>query len=272
MSHESRVGYDSERWGRALEPFRVHPERAGVFVDFDGTLSDIVFIPSDARPVEGARAALDALADKLALLAIVSGRSARQLVDWLGDEVEIWGTHGAERAHSGVLEVAEVVRPYLSMMEQVKTKAAAEVAHLGIPGVIIEDKGSMIGLHFRAAEDRPRAQEALAGLAQRLATEYGLRQAGGRLAYELRPPVELSKADVVLRRARECELAACMFIGDDRVDLPGFDALDELEREGIHAVRVAVDSAEAPAELLERADLVLPGPLAVVGFLEQIAA
>jgi len=35
-----------------------NPDRAGVFLDFDGTVSEIVEMPSDARPVEGAREVL----------------------------------------------------------------------------------------------------------------------------------------------------------------------------------------------------------------------
>jgi len=41
---------------------------------------------------------------------------------------------------------------------------------------------------------------------------------------------------------------------------------------GVHAVRVAVASAEAPGELLERADVVLDGPPAVVALIEALSA
>jgi hypothetical protein len=41
--------------------------------------------------------------------------------------------------------------------------------------------------------------------------------------------------------------------------------------QGVHALRVAVASDEAPADLLARADLVLDGPLAVVAFLRRLA-
>ena len=92
------------------------------------------------------------------------------------------------------------------------------------------------------------------------------------MAFELRPPAEFTKAAVVLDRARELGVASAAFVGDDRVDLPGFDALDVLRDEGIHTVRVAVDSAEAPPELLERADLVVKGPGGVVELLDGLSA
>jgi hypothetical protein len=47
--------------------------------------------------------------------------------------------------------------------------------------------------------------------------------------------------------------------------------LDRLRDEGVHTMRVAVDSPEAPPELLERADLVVDGPPGVVEFLDALS-
>ena len=63
-----------------------------------------------------------------------------------------------------------------------------------------------------------------------------------------------------------------MFVGDDVVDLPAFDALDELARKGLTTLRVAVRSSEAPEELLERADVIVDGPVGVLGLLEDLGA
>jgi trehalose 6-phosphate phosphatase len=84
--------------------------------------------------------------------------------------------------------------------------------------------------------------------------------------------VEFSKAAVVLERSRELGLRAAAFVGDDRVDLPGFDALDILGDEGVSTLRVAVSSDEAPEELLERADLVLAGPSSVRDWLALLVS
>ena len=84
-----------------LAALRAHPERAGLFLDFDGTLSRIVHRPSEARPFEGATDVLDGLATHYRVVAIVSGRSAAELLEWLGPGVEIWGTHGSERTANG---------------------------------------------------------------------------------------------------------------------------------------------------------------------------
>lgn len=255
-----------------LKPFFESPDTSGVFLDFDGTLSEIAHVPHDARPVEGARELLAALAQKLKVVAIVSGRSAHQLVEWLGPDLEIWGTHGAERAVDGVVEVAEHLRPHAELMNLVKEEARGRMDALGDSGIHLEDKTVMLGLHFRAADDVAVAQQALLRIAEDLATRHGLTIAGGRLAYELRPPVELTKAAVVLERAREEQLTAALFAGDDRVDLPGFDALDLLSEEGLATVRLAVSSDEVPEALIARADFVVDGPPGAVSFLQRLAS
>lgn len=253
-----------------LKSFLASPETSGVFLDFDGTLSEIVHVPHEARPVAGVQDLLTGLAHRFKVVAIVSGRSARQLMEWLGPEVEIWGTHGAERALRGSVEIAEGVRPHVELMERVRDEAAEMMGSIGEPGIHLEDKTVMLGLHFRAAGDVAAAEKALREVAETLARKHGLSVAGGRLAFELRPPIELSKAAVVLQRARTERLKAAMFAGDDRVDLPGFDALDALAEEGVDTLRLAVSSEEVPEALIERADVVVEGPLGAVAYLQRL--
>ncbi len=204
------------------------------------------------------------------VVAVVSGRSAHQLTEWLGSDVEIWGVHGAESNRSGTVELTDQAAAFQELMGRVKEEAAAAVARLDLPGVVVEDKGIMIGLHFRGADDVERARRELDGVAQQLVDTHGLLRAGGRLAYELRPPSDFSKAAIVLARSREEDLSAVVFMGDDRVDLPGFDALDQLAEEGVATVRVAVNSDEAPPELIERADVVVDGPPDAVEWLRVL--
>ena len=253
-----------------LERFRSSPESSGIFLDFDGTLSEIVQIPSDARPVGGVREMLASLAARLRLVAVVSGRAAGQLLEWLGPDVEIWGIHGAERTRGGRVELSDRAAPYAELIDRVKREAERRLEELNMPGVLLEDKRVMLGLHYRAAADVEAAERALDGIAAELAQGYGLLRAGGRLAFELRPPVEFSKAQVVLQRSREAALKAAGFVGDDRVDLPAFDALDVLSEEGVATLRVGVDSSEAPPELRKRADVIVEGPSGVLEFLSQL--
>ena len=251
-----------------LERLLRDPPRTGLFLDFDGTLSEVVPVASEARPLEGAGEVLTELARRVGLVAVVSGRSARELVAWLGPEVEIWGVHGAQRALAGAVELSEDARPHAGLMRQVLARAEEEAEGRGLA---VEDKEIVVTLHWRAAPDRERARRAAEEIGARLADRYGLVLAPGRMTLELRPPVELSKAAVVLERARSAGLRAAMFVGDDSVDLPAFDALDELAAQGVAAMRVAVRSEESPPELLERADVVVDGPEGVLALLREMA-
>ena len=246
------------------------PQATGLFVDFDGTLSHIVPVPSDARPAPGARDLLDGLAHRLALTAVVSGRSAAELLDWLGQGIELWGLHGAERVVDGRVELSSRAAPYASLMHEVRRAAARRLESLELDGVILEDKGVMLTVHYRTASEPEAARTALEALVRNLASEHGLTHAEGKMSFELRPPVEFTKADVVLERSTELQLAAVAFAGDDVVDLPAFDALDALEAEGAVTLRVGVASAEAPPELLERADVVVDGPDGMLEWLRSL--
>jgi trehalose 6-phosphate phosphatase len=255
-----------------LEPLRRRPRESGVFLDFDGTLSEIVPVASDARPVPGARDVLARLAARVAVVAVISGRSAEELLDWLGPAVEIWGVHGAQRAVDGNVVLADALRPFAASMANVRDEVADELERAGVEGAVVEDKVVVVTLHYRAASDPQRAERAVTEIATAAARRHGLEIVAGRMAVELRPPVELSKASVVRERVRGADLAAAMFVGDDTVDLPAFDALDELSSEGVAGVRVGVRSAESPAELLARADVVVDGPPGVLELLGELAA
>ena len=105
--------------------------------------------------------------------------------------------------------------------------------------------------HAPAAE---QAAEELGAVAERAAVE-GFRPRWGRKVLEIRPPVDADKGTAVRRLLEQHRLRRALYAGDDTTDLDAFRALDGLEV----AVRVAVASAEAPAQLGSAADLVLGG-------------
>ena len=253
-----------------LRPFIERPDRAGIFLDFDGTLSEIVPIPSQARPIEGAAELLDELAKRFAVVAIVSGRAATDLVEWLGPNVEIWGVHGAQRATNGRVELSPKAQPFEAQMKKIHDEATERLRAEGIDGAIVEDKAVMVTLHYRAARDPDEAQKRTEALANELAARENLTVTPGRASYELRPGIDFTKAAVIADRAKNLEAVA--FAGDDTVDLPGFDALDTLAIQGITTLRIAVRSPEAPRELLDRADIIVDGPAGALNLLRKLTA
>ena len=104
-----------------------------------------------------------------------------------------------------------------------------------------------------------------------IAAAHGLPVRPGKASVELGLPLGVDKGTVVTELCAGLEVAG--YLGDDTSDLPGFRALDSLRASsGLHAVKIAVLGAEAPAQMLEEADLVLDGPGAAAGFLEALAS
>src|SRR5258708_5577955 len=93
----------------ALERIRSDPPRAGLFFDFDGTLSEIARRPELARPRAGIPDALAALASGFALVAVVTGRPGADLARLLPVAgVRVFGLYGAE--HEALPAIPEHVR------------------------------------------------------------------------------------------------------------------------------------------------------------------
>lgn len=250
--------------------FLAQSRHAGVFFDFDGTLSEIVSQPEEARPFVGIRELLTTLAERIALVAVVSGRRAADLIQWLGSDIEIWGLHGAETTRGGKVQLAEELKPFVPLMRKVRDECQDAITRMELTGVRVEDKGAVLALHFRNAPDGLWARNRLSQLIAEVTALHGLHSAEGRMVFELRPPVNMSKGGVVIERALSLGLRAVAFVGDDPVDLPAFDALDDLATQGPFTLRVAVSSPEAPTELIERADFVLEGPSGVAAWLREL--
>lgn len=249
-----------------FESFVEHPDRSGVFVDFDGSLAPIVDDPARARPLPAARAALDALARELARVAVVSGRPVDFLERALElDSVEYFGIYGMQRLVDG----RPVAHPDAAPFEASIADALA-AARRELPPELVEAKGGLtFTMHYRTAPERAAA---VIALSDSLARDFGLRAVPGRLAVELRPPIEVDKGTVTRDESRDLDHVA--FVGDDHGDLVAFDALDELIALGglESAVRVAVQSDEAPPELLRRADVVVASPTALAELLGELVA
>jgi trehalose 6-phosphate phosphatase len=235
----------------ALAPLRASPSRAGILTDFDGTLSPIVDEPSVARPLDGVPDMLDRLAQRYALVAVLSGRAVAYLQPFFSPSVVLSGLYGLEVIREG----KRIDHPTAGAWREVIDDVATVAKVSGPAGMLVEHKGISITLHFR---EHPEIEAEVVAFAQRQAARSGLAARPARMSIELHPPIAADKGTAV--RELASGLAALCFIGDDLGDLPGFAALDGLADEGVATVRVAVRSDEAPAALLDRADIVVEGP------------
>jgi trehalose 6-phosphate phosphatase len=240
-----------------------------LLLDFDGSLAPIVVDPATSAAPPETLGVLERLVDRLALVAIVSGRP----LDFLAPAVpipgvELVGQYGLERRIGGAI----VVEPAALGYRDAVATAAAE-AERRWPELLIERKGEIaVTVHWRAAGE---AGEALASEIEALGSELGLGVYPTKMARELRPPLEVDKGTAVRALLADTPVVRnAAFAGDDRGDVPAFDAFDGLQAHGglDGALRIAVRSSEVPGELIERADLIVEGPAGLLDWLGALAA
>lgn len=256
-------GVDARVHG-ALTMLRRSPERTGVLTDFDGTLSVLVDDPAAARPLPGSVDVLGRLVPRYGLVGVVSGRPVSFLADHLGvSGLWISGLYGLEAMVDGeIVEVAEAA-PWRQVVRAAIVEAAG-----ALPGLLVEDKGLSMTVHFRTAPGRERDARSWA---ERVASTSGLVVREAKASLELHPPVVADKGSVIEAKVHaHGGLDTVCFLGDDRGDLPAFEALSRLHGNGMQVVRVGVATPETPDALLAEADVALDGPEGALAFLTEL--
>ncbi len=248
-----------------LDLLRDRLSGAVIALDYDGTLAPIVPHPPDAIPASGAVEVLRALASRVRVLALVTGRPADVVVELAQlagvPGLVVLGQYGAQR-WSG----AEVTTPpELPGVAQARAELPALIAG---EGADLEDKGISLVVHTRRTVEPAGAQQRLAGPVRELAEQVGLEVHPGRFVLELRPP-GYDKGGALLSLC-DPQPDAVLFAGDDLGDLPAFDAVDGLRARGVAGVLVCSASDEGPPELRARADVVVDGPDGLVELLRSL--
>ena len=204
-----------------------------LFLDVDGTLLDLVESPEAVHVPEDLMQTLAATAAREdGALALVSGRSLEQLDRIFAPRrFCAAGLHGLERRKAD----GEVVPPTIerTALDQARTRLADVVARH--PGLLLEDKGLSLALHFRRAPHlEPEARHAMTSVSAAAGPDFHLQE--GKCVIELKP------AGATKRTAIEAFMAEApfagrlpVFAGDDVTDEDGFAAVNEL---GGHSIRV----------------------------------
>ena len=265
--------------------------RPGVILDFDGTLSEIAPTPDAAVIHPRAAEALSRIVERYALVAILSGRAARDVESrvapratpfpplqhlggegWDGGEsaasITYVGNHGAESIDGGELRV---LAPPPDGIPRILAHLRAAMGDAA--GIVYEDKRFSASVHYRLAPDPSDAErrlrrtlddarDAVRGLDE-------LRWFWGRMVLEIRPRAAVNKGDAIAELAERHRLDALIFVGDDTTDVDGMRRLSSID--GVKAVGVAVLSDETPAALLDAADYAVRGVEEVAEVLELLA-
>ena len=215
-------------------------EHCGFFLDIDGTLLDIADDPGLIRVDDGLVGLLKELARASGgALALISGRSVADIDRLLADAgFCVAGQHGAERRDfSGTMHRHDVSR---AALEEARRRFGLLAAKH--PGVVLEDKGVNLALHFRSAPGlRAEMQDAVRSLARELGGEFEVQL--GKMVVELRPTGK-DKGAAIAEFLGEAPFRGRtpVFVGDDLTDEFGFQLIN---RVGGHSVKVGEGKSAA---------------------------
>ena len=210
------------------------------FLDIDGTLLDIEGHPDDVRI---GRRELDLVSGLQratgGALALISGRPLAG-IDLLFHPLKLpsAGQHGAERRDG------EGRRHRHKFPVEALHRAATPVRAFAArnEGLIFEDKGASVALHYRLAPHLAAAAEAIVRDAAKAASG-ALEMQVGKMVFELKPvgcdkgkAIEQFMSDEPFRRRTP------VFLGDDVTDEYGFRAVNRLNG---HSIKVGAGPTEA---------------------------
>jgi trehalose 6-phosphate phosphatase len=144
---------DSVPVPRSLVP---HLSQTAILLDIDGTLLDLAPTPREVWVPPGLAKTLNRLLARTSgALALVSGRSLNDIdLIFAPKQFPAVGGHGAEMRLSADNEAVAAHAP--PMDKELKLRLAA-IAKLS-PGILLEDKGYSLALHYRLA---PHAEKAI---------------------------------------------------------------------------------------------------------------
>ena len=233
---------------RALEAvLRLHPLLA---FDFDGTLAPIVVRPGEARVPPAISAGLAQLAGELPV-AIITGRSVADVRPRLGFAPRyVVGNHGAEDPENATL------LPASDALEALRERIASRMVALLEAGVIVEDKGYSLALHYRLARDEGPALRCIEALLQGSAPM--LSRFGGKCVVNVVVTGLPDKGDALAALVRRSKADAAVFIGDDVND----EAIFVRARPPWLTVRIGRDDPQSHAMFFLDSDSELPEVLA----------
>lgn len=202
-----------------------------VFLDIDGTLVRHEERPGDVRidaPLRELLAQLRALAS--GALALISGRSIADIDALFAPErYPVAGQHGAERrsadgtVHFHAPLAERLAGPAAGLRRLVRAR----------PGLLLEEKGASLALHFRGEPSlaglvEHEARRALAALGD------GFELQAGKFVIEVKPSGK-DKGTAIAEFLAEAPFAGRMpvFVGDDLTDELGFDLVNRLGGESV---------------------------------------
>lgn len=202
-------------------------------LDYDGTLTPIAPSPEQATLPPCTRSLLRKLASHSRMtVALISGRAVDDLRRLVRLRKPIYvGNHGLEVWQEGRRTDFIASSSFREAVTGIPPQLASLVTD--IPGVILEDKGRSLSLHYRMVPQNQMAH--LKAVFRRevlpLIRSAGLTVLHGKKVFDVRPGGNWTKGHIVLWLIKQTRRRSILpiYIGDDRTDEDAFAAL----RDGI---------------------------------------
>lgn len=205
-----------------------------LLLDYDGTLTPIVESPDKAVLSKHARDLLERLSKCPACkVAIISGRALTDVKKLVAVKNLVYiGNHGLEIEGPGIKFESLVSLNIKSVIERIERELYEQLKF--IPGVLVEDKGLTLSIHYRKAESE-KEESLIKKITQRAVKPYiakkEIRVGQGKKVIEIRPPIEWDKGKAALWLLGREQFALGknkvfpVCLGDDLTDEDAFMAL-----------------------------------------------
>jgi trehalose 6-phosphate phosphatase len=212
---------------RSLVP---HLNELAILLDIDGTLLDLMPTPREVWVPPGLTKTLNRLAERTnGAMALVSGRSLNDIdLIFAPDLFPAVGGHGAEMR---IEPDSESVAAHAPPMDKELKRRLAAIAKLS-PGILLEDKGYSLALHYRLAPHAEKAIYAAVSLIRADLPNAPIEVLPGKCVCEIKHSGFTKASGVRELMTREpFKGRRPLFIGDDVTDetvfaiMPDFDGL-----------------------------------------------
>src|SRR5450432_3656168 len=202
-------------------------DECAILLDIDGTLLDLAPTPREVWVPPGLARTLNGLIEKTAgALALVSGRSLNDIdLIFAPEQFPAVGGHGAEMRIS---VDSESVATHAPPMDKELKRRLAAIARLS-PGILLEDKGYSLALHYRLAPHAEKAIYEAIALIRADLPNAPIELLPGKCVYEIKHS-GFNKATGVLELMAHEPFRGRrpIFIGDDVTDESVFALMPDL--------------------------------------------
>jgi trehalose-phosphatase len=166
---------------------------------------------------------------------IISGRSLSDIKERVHlDNIIYAGNHGFEIEGPGIKFIHPLTEEIISLIHMMGTVLSRTLGN--IKGVLVEDKGVTLSVHYRLVDDRQSREvknifENTVGNARKLGK---IRTTSGKKVHEIRPAIEWHKGKAVeliinkYSRSTSKNPALPVYLGDDLTDEDAFKTVNNM--------------------------------------------